>query len=123
MYVLNPVTPWMKRGICVFRELFSYKSPNQTVHLSTQLGEASRVSTSAARRLGEGSLTKASTWAAVGIRPVRSSVTRRTNSKSVVGGAGATFAAASAGTMYLSMVLPLGRCTVSVRLPPGADGI
>ena len=60
------------------------------VHLSTHCGEASNWSISLARLLTVVSFTKLSTALAVGMRPVRSSVTRRTNSQSVVMGAGVT---------------------------------
>ena len=63
------------------------------VHLSTHSGAASSSSTSLARLSAELSATKASTRSGVGMRPVRSSVTRRMNSQSVVRGAGATPAA------------------------------
>jgi putative ABC transport system permease protein len=48
-------------------------------------------------------------------------VTRLTNSKSVVAGAGATPASDIAWNKYLSMLLAVC-CRVSVRLPPGAEG-
>jgi hypothetical protein len=106
----------------VLCELFWKKSPNHMVHLSAHSGAAISDSTSLERLSNVVSFTKDVTASGVGIRPVRSSVARRTNSKSVVGGAGATPASAIAWNRYLSMLLA-ACCRVSVRLPPGADGI
>src|SRR2546422_6407625 len=58
------------------------------VHLSTHSGLASSSSISLARLSGDESAVKLRTRPGVGMRPVRSSVTRRMNSKSLVLSAG-----------------------------------
>src|SRR5215475_16192499 len=67
--------------------LFLNRSPKNIVHLSTNSGDAMSWSTFKSRLDGFVSFTNASTSAAEGIRPVRSSVTRRRNSPSDVSGA------------------------------------
>ena len=79
--------------------VFWYRSPKYMVHLSTHSGLASSSSISLARLLGVVSATKLSTRAGAGMRPVRSSVTRRMNSQSVVMGAGVMLLAAKSARM------------------------
>ncbi len=75
------------------------------VHLSTHAGEASSSSTSFVLLFASPSATKACTRAAVGMRPVRATVTRRMNSKSLVLLAGVTLFWRHTSNSCLSMTL------------------
>ena len=104
--------------------VFWYRSPKYMVHLSIHSGLASSSSISVARLSDDVSATKASTRSAVGMRPVRSRVTRRMNSQSVVGGAGTMPCFSKSAKMYESMesAAKCSRMRCGFRLRPPGNG-
>src|SRR5581483_8960005 len=84
-------------------DVFLYRSPKNIVHLSTNSGDAISESTSVSRLAGLGSLRKLVRASGEGMRPVRSSVTRRINLVSEQSGADSTPALAMRSNRMVSM--------------------
>src|SRR3954447_9974464 len=93
------------------------------VHLSVHAGSARSSSMSLARLLSAGSWTKAVTRSGVGMRPVRSRVTRRMNSQSVVFSAGVMLLAWRSAQMFWSMRLALPVAAAAKDLARGWDAL